>query len=173
MNAPLEQSAVANPPGQLDPRSITHGRAIGAVVTVVVAFVLLLAAWIVILAVDAIGRTGGLLIVALTLMLTGCAGWAAWKWPGLAHRHTWYAVDSNGIEIRRGVWFRRVIHVPRSRIQHTDVSQGPIERNFGLATLHVFTAGTDHAEVSLGGLAHETAMTIRDHLLAGTEDDVV
>jgi hypothetical protein len=91
----------------------------------------------------------------------------------LEHRHTSYRIDGAGIEIRRGVWWRKVTHVPRSRIQHTDVSQGPIERGFGLATLHVFTAGTEHAEVALGGLSHATALAVRDHLLAGRDDDVV
>ena len=45
-------------------------------------------------------------------------------------------------------------NVPRSRVQHTDVSQGPLERNHGLGTLVVYTAGTDHAKVELGGLDH-------------------
>ena len=93
--------------------------------------------------------------------------------PAVDHDHRSYRIDEGGIEIRRGVWGRNVIHVPRSRLQHTDVSQGPVERGFGLATLHVFTAGTNYSEVALGGLAYETAMTIRDHLLTGTDDDVV
>jgi hypothetical protein len=70
------------------------------------------------------------------------------------------------------VW-RSVVNVARSRIQHTDVSQGPLERRFGLAGLLIYTAGTDHAEVQLRGLDHATALRIRDHLLAGGGDDAV
>ena len=54
------------------------------------------------------------------------------------------------------IW-RSITHVPRSRVQHTDVSQGPLERRYGLGTLIVYTAGTDHARVSLPGLAWDTA----------------
>jgi membrane protein YdbS with pleckstrin-like domain len=131
------------------------------------------AAVIVMMAVDSLGRGGALLVLTLSLVLTAGTAWFSWTWPAIQHRHIGYRIDGEGIEIRRGVWWRRVIHVPRSRIQHTDVSQGPIERNFGLATLHVFTAGTEHAEVTLGGIAHHTAIAVRDHLLAGADDDVV
>jgi len=59
--------------------------------------------------------------------------------------------------------------VPRSRIQHTDVTQGPYERRFGLATLVVYTAGTEHASIPIEGLSHETALAFRDALLARGE----
>ena len=56
--------------------------------------------------------------------------------------------------------------MPRSRIQHTDVTQGPYERRFGLATLVVYTAGTENASITIEGLSHETALAVRDALLA-------
>ena len=58
--------------------------------------------------------------------------WLAERWPQIDYRYTSYRVDDLGIEIRRGVFWRAVINVPRSRVQHTDVSQGPLERRFGL-----------------------------------------
>jgi membrane protein YdbS with pleckstrin-like domain len=109
----------------------------------------------------------------LLVLLCAAWAWAAWSYPSLRYRHTSYRVDARGIEIRKGVWWRRVQCVPRSRIQHTDVSQGPVERRFGLATLSVFTAGTEYSRISLGGLAHEDALRIRDHLIAGSEGDGV
>jgi hypothetical protein len=69
--------------------------------------------------------------------------------------------------IRSGVWFQHVRTVPRARVQHTDVERGPIERRYGLATLVVHTAGHQDSEIRLEGLAHATAVAIRDHLLAG------
>jgi membrane protein YdbS with pleckstrin-like domain len=104
------------------------------------------------------------------------AGWLAWGaqiWPPIAHRHASYRVDNEGIEIKRGVVWRRILSIPRSRIQHTDVSQGPLERSYGLGTLVIYTAGTDHARVHLPGLDHRIALRIRDHLLARMADDVV
>ena len=103
--------------------------------------------------------------IALVLM--------AVAWPPVVYRHTRYAVGADGLEIRRGVFWRTVINVPRSRVQHTDVSQGPLERRFGLGALVVYTAGTDHARIDLGGLAHETALALRDHLLPHERDDAV
>lgn len=93
--------------------------------------------------------------------------------PPLHYRHTFYRVDALGIEIRRGAWWRVVINVPRSRVQHIDVSQGPLERRYGLGTLVVYTAGTDHAKVSLAGLEHGRALRIREHLLPSGDDDAV
>jgi len=87
------------------------------------------------------------------------------RWPVLEYRHLSYRVTESEIRIRRGVWWRSVESVPRSRVQHTDVSEGPIQRGYGLATLVIYTAGTQHAAVSLGGLAHDTAVEIRNHLI--------
>ena len=118
-----------------------------------------------------------ILVSALLFVLWGAItsglSWVAHSWPGIAHRHAAYTVGASGIEIRRGVLWRRVVNVARSRVQHTDVSQGPIERQYGLATLLIYTAGTDNAEVALHGLDHTTALLIRDHLLAGGGDDAV
>jgi hypothetical protein len=112
-------------------------------------------------------------LVAAWAVASGALGTASYLWPAVAYRHTAYAVGADGLEIRRGVFWRVVINVPRSRVQHTDVSQGPLERRFGLGALVVYTAGTDHARIDLGGLAYETALALRDHLLPHERDDAV
>jgi membrane protein YdbS with pleckstrin-like domain len=114
-----------------------------------------------------------LLMAAAWLFVAGWLLWGAQWWPPIAHRYASYRVDDEVIEIKRGVLWRRVITIPRSRVQHTDVSQGPLERSYGLGTLVIFTAGTEHARVQLAGLDHRVALRIRDHLLATAEDDVV
>lgn len=157
----------------LDPRHVAHGRVVGAVTTAILAVVLMIAVLVVLVAADGLAVGGRLLVAGGALALVAAMGALAWRWPAAVHAHAGYRWGDDGLEIRRGVWWRREIHLPRSRVQHTDVSQGPLERRFGLATLHVFTAGTENAEVRLGGLAHATATAIRDHLLAGTGDDVV
>lgn len=126
----------------------------------------------------AIFRSGGSLAMFGVLAI----GWAAanatlaWhlqRWPAISHQYTSYHLDDLGIEIRRGVIWRRVINVPRSRVQHTDVSQGPLERQYGLGTLIVHTAGTEHARVALGGLAHPDALRLRELLLPVGGGDAV
>jgi len=94
-------------------------------------------------------------------------------WPGLSYRAIRYRLDEQSFEISRGVFWRELITVPRSRIQHTDVSQGPLQRHFGIATLIVYTAGTVNASVHLSGLAHPTALTMRDHLVRVGDGDAV
>ncbi|MEQ8764213.1 MAG: PH domain-containing protein [Planctomycetota bacterium] len=107
------------------------------------------------------------------LLLTLPGLWFAHVWPAVNWRHLSFRADERGIEIRRGILWRRVITVPRSRVQHTDVSQGPLQRRFDLATLIIHTAGTDHATVELPGLSHATALRLRDHLISGGLDDAV
>lgn len=94
-------------------------------------------------------------------------------WPRLAWKRASYRVGDDGIEIRRGVWWREMTTVPRSRVQHTDVTQGPLERSFGLGTLVLYTAGTEHSRVGLPGLAYEDASEIRDRLAALDDDDAL
>lgn len=156
----------------LDPRSVTVQRIAGWLVTGPILAGLLLALFLVLALAPLPGWARVLLVLvgaAAALALVG----SAHRWPGIEHRHAFYRVDERGIEIRRGVVWRKVINVPRSRVQHTDVSQGPLERSHGLATLVIYTAGTSHARVDLHGLDHATALRIRDHLLAGEGDDAV
>jgi membrane protein YdbS with pleckstrin-like domain len=156
----------------LDPRYIALQRQVGWITSAVLsaisgvgAAVLLLSLrwpWAVEMAV------AGVAVICLALFT-----WWLQAWPPIEYRYASYRVDLNGLEIRRGVLFRTVINVPRSRVQHTDVSQGPLQRRFGLATLVVHTAGTSSAEVHLPGLTHEVALSIRDHLLPRNTEDAV
>ena len=161
----------------LDPRAIALERTTGAVVLGSIAAV----AFVAVLLVAASGASGGrplpLLVAAALLgawiVVVPALAAAAYYWPAIAYRHTSYRVDAQGIEIRRGVYWRRIVNVPRSRVQHTDVSQGPLERKYGLGTLVIYTAGTDHARVALSGLDYATAFQIREHLLPGEASDAV
>ncbi|HKQ62111.1 MAG TPA: PH domain-containing protein [Candidatus Polarisedimenticolaceae bacterium] len=156
----------------LDPRSVIALRLAGAIGAAVVTGATLLVLLPSVL----------FLRAPLSLKLVLLAGWlaltaalAAWSyfWPAVRYPYVSYRVEPRGITIRRGVFWRSVKAVPQARVQHTDVSQGPIERAFGLATLVIHTAGTHEAAIHLGGLAHETALRVRDHLIGGGEDDAV
>ena len=111
------------------------------------------------------------LVIWLVLALLGL--WHAIRWPARAYEHTAFRVDDQGIEIRKGVHWRVVINVPRSRVQHIDVSQGPVERRYGLGTLIIYTAGTEHAKVALEGVEHGRALQIREQLLPSGAGDAV
>ena len=156
----------------LDHRAVTLRRMVGWITTASVSLVQLLVILIILLAASPAGWVTGLLLLAWAGG-TAILGWFLHTWPEVEHRHASYKVDEQGIEIRKGVLWRLVVNVPRSRVQHTDVSQGPLERSHGLGTLVIYTAGTDHAKVNLHGLDHGTALRIRDHLLPGDNRDAV
>ena len=105
------------------------------------------------------------------LQLTGFL--LRWIRAPLHYRHASWRLGDRGLEIRGGAWWRHAVRVPLSRIQHTDVSQGPLERRHGLGTLVAYTAGTNHSAIELGGVAYEDALAVRDQLLRGNATDSV
>lgn len=157
----------------LDPRSIHVERIVGWILTAVVATVSLIAVGSTVLAADRMPGWLRLLLPLLWLCGVILLALHAHRWPVREYRHTSYRVGADGIEIRRGVFWRVVINVPRSRVQHTDVSQGPLERRYGLGTLVIYTAGTDHARVNLSGLEHGVALALREQLLPAGDADAV
>jgi hypothetical protein len=74
-----------------------------------------------------------------------------------------YAEREDDLLVRRGVLFARLSVVPYGRMQFIDVTAGPFERSFGLATvrLHTAAAATD---ARIPGLARDEAARLRDRL---------
>jgi uncharacterized protein len=152
----------------LDPRSVTAGRLGGWTFTLVMLFVVG-------------GSAAGVLIGTraplvswvgsgtVALVIFGSLAALSHYGPAVRYRSTWVRLDEDGLEYEHGWLWRHHVSVPRTRIQHTDVTQGPYERRFGLATLVVYTAGTEHASISIEGLSHDTALAFRDALLARGE----
>lgn len=103
--------------------------------------------------------------LAPALVIAGGIFLIGW-WPAISYRHLRFGVDETGIAIESGVIWRSRIALPRVRIQHTDVSQGPLERRYGIGTLKMYTAGSRHTKIELPGLRHEDAIALRDALLA-------
>lgn len=103
-------------------------------------------------------------LVPLGLLLMFFA-FRAFEWPRIAHRHKSWSLSELGIHLTQGVIWRATTSVPRARVQHTDVGQGPLQRRFGVSTLSVHTAGSDQAQVNLGGLNYDDAIAVRDFLI--------
>lgn len=157
---------------RLDPRIIHVRQIIGLVTSAIIAaggllaLVVLALVWKPVWSLIGLGAGAWVLVTAL---LT----WWLWTWPGKAYEYASYRLDADGLEIRRGVIWRSIVNVPRPRVQHTDVSQGPIERSHELSMLIVHTAGTEHAQVALPGLSRENALALRDQLLPRDGRDAV
>src|SRR5688500_1416781 len=86
--------------------------------------------------------------------------------PGRRYRAWRYAMDADDLRLSRGVWTQVHTLVPLDRVQHIDVSQGPIERGFGVCRLVVHTAGTQYSRVVLPGLSRPNAGLRRDEIRA-------
>ena len=76
-----------------------------------------------------------------------------------------YAEREDDLLVRRGVLVTRLSIVPYGRMQYVDVTAGPLDRRYGLATvtLHTAAAATD---ASVPGLRAEEAARLRDRLSA-------
>lgn len=61
---------------------------------------------------------------------------------------TWYVLSDRSMRIRRGIWVIHETTITFENIQNVRLSQGPVERYFGIANLIVETAGggSSHAE---------------------------
>lgn len=54
---------------------------------------------------------------------------------------TWYIITDRAVRIRRGVWIIRENTVTFENVQNVEVRQGPLQRYFGIANVHIQTAG--------------------------------
>jgi membrane protein YdbS with pleckstrin-like domain len=74
-----------------------------------------------------------------------------------------YAERDDDLLVRRGVLFSRLSVVPYGRMQFIDVTAGPIERSFGLATVRLHTAAAA-SDARIPGLSRDEAARLRDRL---------
>ncbi|MEE2778391.1 MAG: PH domain-containing protein [Acidobacteriota bacterium] len=161
--APVVPSLVDGAEHLVDPRTVRVARIIGFSVVLPLSMAPLILStigW----AVGGIPGPAYLAILGVWLLLLASFLLWAYRWPAVRHRHLRYLVEEEGLCIRRGVIWRKVIWIPITRVQHTDVSQGPVQRRFDLGTLTVHTAGTAGASISLAGLEHGIATRLSDHL---------
>lgn len=82
--------------------------------------------------------------------------------PQRVYRRLHFRLTERLLQVVRGWLFHVDTVVPLVRVQHIDVTRGPLEKMFGVATLVVHTAGTHNSIVTLPGLAPERAAQIRD-----------
>lgn len=93
--------------------------------------------------------------------------------PGLRYRYWWFELTDEELVLERGILNRVRTIVPLRRIQHLDVSQDIVEREFDLGKLVVHTAGTRSSEVVLPGLPLRGAEGLRDRIKAYILDDAL
>ena len=111
---------------------------------------------------------GGLPSVAMPLFALIALTFA----PRRIYDRLGYALHAQLLQVVRGWLFHTDTLVPFVRVQHIDVTRGPVEKAFGTATLVVHTAGTHNSIVTLPGLSPERAAEIRDAIRSEIRADV-
>lgn len=171
---PVESPTIAHPAIPLNeflpiaPQQVTLDRLIGLIVSAVVVIGGIVGLVIYFFSISNLDWIFWLIVGASALAMLFVAV-MSFLWPPIEVRNTSWRLESRGLEIRRGVFWKHQISIPSSRVQHIDVSQGPLQRNFGLATLTIHTAGTANASVELAGLDFDTASSLRDRLMEQRE----
>ncbi len=85
-----------------------------------------------------------------------------------------YQLRERDIIFRNGLWWQEETVVPFVRVQHSEVTQGPLGRIFGYSKLKLYTAGGSKSDLSIPALRTETAQKL-EHFVsqkAGTDEAV-
>lgn len=62
-------------------------------------------------------------------------------YPKFEYKQWWYEITEDRIIYNEGIWFRNLTIIPIVRVQHINITEGPINRIYGLADLEINTAG--------------------------------
>lgn len=103
---------------------------------------------------------GVLAVVVIALVLV----WA-WILIGRNQRSWKYAEREDELLVSHGIMFRELVVVPYGRMQFVDVTAGPLERAYGMATVELHTA-TPATDAKIPGLHPDEAGRLRDRLSA-------
>ncbi len=139
-------------------------------------------------------RLIGNAIFWLTLLAAQTTTWAlvfkggqwAWyplvllAWAGLWSLSRWltkkrfqrerFALRERDLTHWKGFWWRKERTVPFVRVQHVAVEQGPIQKRFGICSLHVHTASSE-GDLALEGLSLEDAERVKAFITLKTDAD--
>lgn len=79
-------------------------------------------------------------------------------------KHTEYLLRELDVHKRTGCWWHATTSAGNNRIQHIEVTQGPLERLYGLSKLVLYTAGGGQSDIRIPGLPTATAHRLKNYL---------
>jgi membrane protein YdbS with pleckstrin-like domain len=95
------------------------------------------------------------IVVELLLLLN------TFVYPKIEYKEWSYSILEDKIELFKGLFVKKRIIIPISRIQSVNIEQGPIYRKFGLASVKLTTAGSVH---EIPALTNNEAENITERL---------
>lgn len=93
-------------------------------------------------------------------------------WVPRKVKRTQYLLRERDVHLRTGCWWFRTVSVAINRIQHVEITQGPLERLNGLSGLVVYTAGGFKSDVKVPGLETDLAQRLKAHLTRRATEEV-
>lgn len=123
------------------------------------ATVLALVALVVLAAVFALPVGLTVALAAVLLLLAGFGWWVIGR-----NAANWgYAERDADLYIKHGALFRELIAVPYGRMQFVDITAGPLEQMYGIASVRLHTA-SPRTNARIPGLPANEAAWLRDRL---------
>lgn len=110
----------------------------------------------------------GTLALTSSVLVTGFAA----VYAMLRYASWGYLLREEDVVIQSGVWWKVRRCVPRSRVQHVDITSGPLGRAFGIVEVHLYTAGGMGAVAQIEGLSPDAAEQLRAALVRSSTDGV-
>ena len=102
-------------------------------------------------------------LLVLTLVVVLALALFAWMVIGRNARSWGYAERDEDLYIKHGAMFRELVAVPYGRMQFVDITSGPLEQAFGIASVRLHTASPG-TSARIPGLPKEEAARLRDRL---------
>lgn len=100
-----------------------------------------------------------MIVVAVLVLLH--AFFAIYLFPKIRWQRWRYEVREAEIELQHGLFIVNRTLIPMVRVQHVDTAEGPILRKYGLASIMISTAATNH---SIPALVTEEADELRNRI---------
>lgn len=92
--------------------------------------------------------------VAVVLLVWGILDWLRFT----------YRVEDGQLQVSQGIFVRKQLLLSPERIQVIDITQGPVQRLFGLVELEVKTAGSTSKEAKISALSRKKALELQEIL---------
>lgn len=111
---------------------------------------------------------GRIMLTCLPVVLWGLL---ALFWVPRRYHYTGYLLREHDIHLCTGALWRQTTSVTLNRVQHIELSQGPMERYLGCCRLLIYTAGGAGQDLSIPGVDTDSAEQIRAWVLARIESE--
>jgi len=108
-----------------------------------------------------------LLFIAVFLLFSLSIGFG-----NLSFKRRGYAFRQHDVLYKSGIISETTTIIPYSRVQHVALHEGFIARQFGLASIQIFTAGGGNSDIEIPGIEKDKAQNIKQLLMSKLTTDI-